>query len=275
MQGLKMMCKLLVGVNDKKNNKNFEEYLMAQKSEFFTEKDGIGALVMDFEGNIQVKRVLDIKDYWKVFEMVSSNLANTKLVSIHSRTATSGLVNKDNVHFFEDKGYYFAHNGFVKDFKRSEGAGLSLSWASTFLPYDLKVCKGCDSAKFGVCRKHKKAIEKEEKDNPVCDSLQFLQKLDKPIKDINYLDKEMELKQFFGLGFLLGDKLKDAWLLVDKEITAQVGEDFTMFYSYEPSKTYKVSEEEIIRGVSLVKKVEIPLPLEHRRAFRGAYRLAL
>ena len=291
------MCKLLVGVNKKPDNAEFQKYITAQAREFPSEKDGMSAVVITFDGKLEVARSLN--NYDKVYEMVRELLPKARFVSIHSRTGTSGLKNDNNVHFFEDKNYLFAHNGFVRGFTSwGEGTPLAsnamgMENAGLFMLEDKQTsffskktgefrvdngkCWGCSHAKVGVCSRHKREgigyNISPHVENPLCDSFLFLKSLDKPIKKLAYLDAQVEMAQFFGFGVLIGKKVKDVWLLVQKDITAIVDDSFTLFTSYKPDKSYSIAEEELVCGVSLVSKKEVSLPLEHRKVFEGVYRL--
>lgn len=107
------MCKLIVAIKDEtKPNKELSKLISNQWEALETQKDGCSALVIYNDGSFEVKR--ELIDYDAVKEFVSEREGRAKLISIHSRTSTSGGVKQENVHFFEDRGVLIAHNGWLE-----------------------------------------------------------------------------------------------------------------------------------------------------------------
>src|SRR3990167_505969 len=241
------MCKLLVGVNNKPGNPEFEKYIEAHQLEMYSEKNGCAALVVGFDNKIKVFRSLH--DYDEVYRNVFEHIANSKLVSIHTRTATSGGVNEKNVHFFGSEGYYFAHNGFVRKYHSGVSLGFGRTlWKSdepsTFLDTDGSDCRGCWSSKAGVCKKHKREgfAESKKDSDEACDSLQFLINMPKPVTPVK-INKEIADKDFTGLGFLIGEKKQDAYLLIKKDTRVQTDkETFAIYTSFTPNHKVEILE---------------------------------
>lgn len=183
------MCKLIVGINKEKGNKEFEKYVRAQHADMLSEKDGAGGLVIDFDGNVRIFRSLT--DYARVFEDTFSELENARLVALHTRTGTSGKKDEQNVHFFEHDNHIFAHNGFVPHYhtsqnsfhgvsgfgylynhERKETSSYEIPDLSSLTGYDgpqneeerelllefKEECTGCLTAKAGICRTHKQKL---------------------------------------------------------------------------------------------------------------------
>jgi predicted glutamine amidotransferase/dsDNA-binding SOS-regulon protein len=109
------MCKILVAVKTSdKENKQFRQAIEAQESDLFAERDGMGAIIIDNIGQMSVFR--SHNNYREVLNKVYAKLKNAKLVSIHTRTGTSGETGLTNVHFFEAQNLLMAHNGFVSKY---------------------------------------------------------------------------------------------------------------------------------------------------------------
>ena len=105
------MCKLAVFVSGPDGrNKDVRELIAYQYGDFLQEKDGMGMLAIV---NGKVIRERSLKNYKDVFTKAMELYPTASLLALHSRTATVGAVSEENVHFFEHKGMYFAHNGYV------------------------------------------------------------------------------------------------------------------------------------------------------------------
>src|SRR6185436_8025372 len=112
------MCKLVVGIKKAGKNQQFNELIYAQEVGLKSQPDGIGAVTVSKDGTVEVFR--EFKDYNAVFEKVYERLNDSVFVSIHTRIGTSGNKDITNVHFFEDKNYLFAHNGFVSMYHQAQ-----------------------------------------------------------------------------------------------------------------------------------------------------------
>lgn len=273
------MCKLLIGVNSMPNNEDFEKYIEGQEDELRDQKDGIGALVITFDGEVKIFRNYD--NYDEVFRNVYENIANAKLISIHTRTGTSGTKDIRNCHFFESDNYAFAHNGFVLKYHNR--------W-STF--YDSKTrrlwdrvgddgplyCSGCESSKKGICKTHDKGSETTDvkgNKSDMCDSYQFIQNIKKPLT-IEILKKEIDEKDFNGFGVVIDTKTKKVFLLIKKDVKLQVNDSscvFGIFYSYMPEKKYESVTFEPIYGIPVVKTKIVDLGLPIKTVANGVFEL--
>jgi len=107
------MCKLLIGVQTAPNHA-MSKLIALQEAQLVREPHGISSYVNAAAGT-QVFRSL--KDYAGVlaqtYEQIDQCRERPFIVSLHTRTASTGTVSEENVHFFEYDGYLLAHNGFV------------------------------------------------------------------------------------------------------------------------------------------------------------------
>lgn len=115
------MCKLIVGVKKEGKNTLFKDIIDAQRSVIEAEKDGIGVFIANRIGQFIVAR--ELTDYQKVFDILERNMDSGVFFGIHTRSRSSGKVDSENIHFFNDEGYYFAHNGFVQKYHKYQYAG--------------------------------------------------------------------------------------------------------------------------------------------------------
>lgn len=289
------MCKLIVGINEQPKNDTFQRYIIAQQQELIQEKDGIGALVIDFDKKLHVFRELD--DYSKVFQEVYKLLPNAHLVSIHSRTGTSGKRDIENVHFFKNEQNYFAHNGFVQEFHSSSYFSFERSFfqEKTHNPYSLysderiisndNDCTGCFTSKRGICKKHERMVAtlEDKKETPIftvskddfCDSFQFLKNLPHTINE-TILEEEAQKRKFEGMGILYNENTKKVYLIAKKDIKLQTNKkDFGIFYSYSPKKEATILDSEKIYGIPIIKTTKIKVGLPIKTVFQGIYELKI
>jgi hypothetical protein len=186
------MCKLIVGIQDKKNTQDFVDLLAVQEEALEKERDGIGAMAIYDDGTVKVKRSLD--DYAGVFNFAIDETQRARIIAIHSRTSSQGSRDLPNVHFFNHNGVYLAHNGFVSGYAPHYDYPKSYSrewngWQKRFgydtpYPYDygqshpidgrddirleklhsiINSCKDCAIAPDGYCFKHAKTFEEIER----------------------------------------------------------------------------------------------------------------
>lgn len=189
------MCKIIVGIQKEKNIE-FRDIVMAQYDELEKERDGIGVLAIMRDGGMRIIR--QENGYDEVYKKINKLLDDVFFLSIHTRTATSGSHDLTNVHFFEEKGIYLAHNGFVhgvfdKPFEHRkkgrkkttiivprEGGGLSGAaravegglmgeqdekiWKEIErLEKIMSECADCDYKTFVGCKKHKSVENRLDK----------------------------------------------------------------------------------------------------------------
>lgn len=174
------MCKIALAINYKETkNKDFENLLQLQFEKLEHEPHGCAAVIIDRKNKMKVFR--SYEDYDSVFRAASDNFEDARLVALHTRTATCGNKDLENVHFFEIDGRLFCHNGFVSKFSGFKqfktGFHFTGAKASTILQdenismgynqpsivdelsiYELQNiiadCKGCFGAKKGYCKSH-------------------------------------------------------------------------------------------------------------------------
>lgn len=129
------MCKLLIASKQNLTTKEFKQIIKAQYSILDKEKDGIGALI-GYPDKPELNCIREYTtDYSKFFENIDKEISNgANFVSLHSRTSTGGETSLHNVHFFNDNGYYFAHNGWVTELSTSRG-NYSWNYSSVYNDY--------------------------------------------------------------------------------------------------------------------------------------------
>lgn len=184
------MCKLIVAVKQEGKNEDFKDAVRAQFNSMRSEQHGIGALIKFKDGAAEVLRRIDEDDYSEVYGWVITNINRIVMVSIHTRTMSTGERCLRNCHFFDDDGLFFAHNGFAGTYK-SKGTGfhwknddwtgvadkkkffgvthqvgknnntLLLAQPPTEAEYNqagivLTSCGDCAKAHKGYCKKHKR-----------------------------------------------------------------------------------------------------------------------
>ena len=98
------MCKLLIAVkNNNSQNEKVLKIIKAQEKSLSNQPHGISALIVDKNNNISVNRT--VNEYGKVFSWVYGKVKTAKIISIHTRQATSGNIDEANTHFFKVKNY--------------------------------------------------------------------------------------------------------------------------------------------------------------------------
>lgn len=107
------MCKLFVGVKRPGENAEFRQLLEAQFDGMLTQRDGIGALIIDKDGEASVLRSVSVEDYRGIMQAVLDASDDARFIGLHTRIATTGRATLANCHFFKENGHWFAHNGMV------------------------------------------------------------------------------------------------------------------------------------------------------------------
>lgn len=209
------MCKMLLGIQ-LNQNENFSKLIKAQEEPLKTQKDGVGALVIDSNHSVYK----GLSNYNLVFDEVYQRLSNAKIVGIHTRQATSGEINLTNAHFFErnypQSNYkqFFAHNGIVGQFHDHKG----FYWKEQ---------------DWG--RKKKKEEKQEEK---LCDSNQFFRSLDMNISSHDLYIEAIK-KDFTGIAALIKEKERTVYVISTKQFEIHTDKkDYLIFYSYKPEDSY-------------------------------------
>lgn len=255
------MCKLVTVI--KKNNENDDliiKAIQAQEKVIKKEPHGIAALAINQKSNkIEVKKEMD--DYDKVLDWAYSKIKSSKIVSIHSRQATSGTINKDNLHFFKADEYYLAHNGVVT--KCSDKWSPMGSYKGGY--YAESYYRG-----GSLFLSSKKGKEKEVGKNKMCDSYKFLTKIKKPIEEDDILN-EMEKQDFYGVGVIVDSKRKRLYSFATRAIPMHTNlKDYTIAYSFEPIN--KVEEYKNFMGFSIKGGKEETIHFNREKTVEGIYR---
>jgi len=134
------MCKLVVGIKtSNKADKEFANLIASQAERLKGEKDGIGALAIKDDNSHKVLR--DLKDYDGVINTILTNVRDKKIISLHTRTGTSGNTDLSNVHFFQSDRYMLAHNGFVSKYSRGIGFRYGGNYGYNSLANDEAISK--------------------------------------------------------------------------------------------------------------------------------------
>ena len=229
------MCKILIGIktNDSQNVK-FEKIIRAQEHSLSDQPHGISALIVDKWNNISVKK--ELNEYGKVFIWVRNRIRNAKIVAIHTRQATDGEIDEANLHFFNVKDYFFAHNGIVG--KYSKCCVINQGQRRFFSPTGktFKVEGYADDMISELPGDVEKALEKEAKEekNKMSDSYNFLLNIPKPITKLRLIE-EIENKNFIGMGVLFGKNEKKMTVFATREMKAHTDfKNYFFVYSYDP-----------------------------------------
>jgi len=103
------MCVILTIYQKRKNSQIQKDILELYDNVKKSNPDGVGVIAFNKkEDNIHYYRDMD-----KSSESFGEILKKYQTIMIHFRLATSGSRNVDNVHFWQNKNWYFAHNGIV------------------------------------------------------------------------------------------------------------------------------------------------------------------
>jgi hypothetical protein len=263
------MCKLLLGVNSG-NDPEFGEIVKAQFISLENQKDGCAGLVITKDKKCHIFR--ELKDYGKVFEAVEKLLPNARLVSLHTRISTGGITTLKNVHYFEKDGWVMAHNGWITKLHPRQ---VRLEWGGIGYRYyddnQIDDCEECKAAPSGRCAEHR---PKGRKENDECDSLQFLNKIKKPITKKG-LEKFMKEMDFFGMAVLIEKATGKCFVAVKKQVKAFKGNDFMVLFSYEPTK--RITKFDFIDafGVVMTEEEKRKIELQEREVAEGVFEIKL
>lgn len=279
------MCKILVATKNNGHNEEFSQLIKFQYSELVKEEDGIGALIIDKDNTIKTFRSLE--DYARVFSQVNTYLDTARLVAIHARTATSGNVDLNNVHFFEVNNGYFAHNGFVSKYHTFENKQFWFGFnrhkdkiyfedepkSEQEISEILANCNGCFTAKIGACKKHikflsqlenirddevDKDLEKTSTKKPIVkvksysDSYQFMQNLKRPF-DVNVIEEHISDSIFTGMGVLVDKATRQTYVLAHKQCNlVSDKQTYVAAFSYDPVLSMDINQTESIFGIEVI-----------------------
>lgn len=115
------MC-VILSIHQKEFNKDSQKKIMANIKTFqYQNDDGVGILAF----NPNKRRYFLHRSLKNENGLIAKTLSRYKNVNLHFRHATSGKVNEDNVHFWKNKNWLFAHNGAIGNFAFGKDSPLS------------------------------------------------------------------------------------------------------------------------------------------------------
>lgn len=228
------MCKLMLGINFEES-KVSPNLFVVNKSVFESEKDG--TVVFDWK-DFKNPKSKAFKSTSEAIDYMALQSQSKGLFGVHTRTATSGLLTEDNLHFWIKSGYSFAHNGLV----------VQLSGASQ---------KDSDSKLFfEILLRKLKRREKHSKNLKVKTKAKIIRGL-------------MDEMNFTGVAFLIDIKRKLLYLLGTRDIDIYSDtQSFITFASFTASLHYQ----KIINyaGVEFI-TTGLALPIFHNTLPEGIY----
>jgi predicted glutamine amidotransferase len=206
------MCKLLLGIKlNNSDTREFGKILKLQEKILRTEPDGIAGIRIRKDDKVStIKR---LENYNPVFDDIYRHIAESKIISIHTRQATSGAVDLENTHYFRVNEYFFAHNGIVGD---------------------------CfDYPRKGFWKEPETSDINLEQETDLSDSYRFLIDLPKPITK-NVLEKAIKEKSFVGFGVLIDTKRKKIFILTTRVLEAHTDfRNYFFVYSFTPKSVVR------------------------------------
>ena len=225
------MCKLMLNVNFAEG-KQSANLFKVNKELFEGEKDG--TVVFNWKGFKNPERIsFDSVD--KALDYIISQSRYKGVFGMHTRTATSGLIADNNLHFWIQDGYSFAHNGWI-----TQLSGISQVDSDSKLFFDMAL------RRF------------EKKENQLS--------LENKVKIISNL---MKGTGFSGVAFLLDTKKKQIYLLGTREI--DIYSDTKTFISF-ASFNAVTSSRKVIDYAGFGFEVDgIQLPVVHNVLPEGIY----
>jgi len=256
------MCKLTTVI--KRNNKNDDLIIKTIKSQeriMGKEPHGISALIVGKDNKVQVKK--EMNDYSKIFKWVYSKMKSSKVLSIHTRQATSGDIDKKNLHFFKVDEYYLAHNGIVSGYESFE----KKKWKSAtkdlyYKDYHQKYNKEY----LIIDEDDEKGTDKQE----LCDSYKFLLDIKKPMDEDDILELMVE-QNFNGVGVIIDSKRNKLYSLTTRELYMHTNmRDYTINYSFDPNDKIETIKE--FMGFDVKNNEENIISLNREKALEGIYR---
>jgi len=223
--------------------------LLSQVDAIFLERDGIGALTIDQDTKeVQVDRSLT--DYKGVMARFINSIPKSCFASLHGRTCTAGAKSLENVHFFNKKNLYLAHNGMVSDYERDtsyhfgfendeymaypEQYGEKTSYQQRLINTYNKDLNDKTLALPSYQKTATAPIQpKQKKPDTKSDTLKFLNTL--PLKmTAKKLEAKME-NGFYGVATLVDTKQRKVYQFSTKQYHAYTDlHDFIITFSYKP-----------------------------------------
>lgn len=254
------MCKLIVGI--KNSNEQLEKIvktILIQRNDLYKEPHGMGAFILD--ANNKVTTCRDFEDYDRVFSWFFKNLAKAKVFGLHTRTATDGTVNNDNVHYFKHRKAYFAHNGIVSEcssygsYEKTTNSGWGKTTEMDYDDYtrgygkealeedwdDLADTMNKKDREYWEEQERKAAEEiiesefkKEKKKSSKSDSYKFLNKMTLPA-DVYTISDDMDMLEFNGVAHLVLPEENRMYLMATRRVHVHTDfETYSLNYSYIP-----------------------------------------
>jgi len=225
------MCKLMLNVNFKEG-KQSANLFKVNKELFEGEKDG--TVVFSWKGLKNPERIsFDSVD--KALDYIIKQSKNKGVFGMHTRTATSGVIAENNLHFWIQDGYSFAHNGWI-----AQLSGISQVDSDSKLFFDM------------ILRRF------EKKANNLS--------LEHKVKIISNLMRETG---FSGVAFFLDTKKKQIYLLGTREI--DVYSDMKTFISF-ASFSAVTGSKKVVDYAGFGFEVDgIQLPVVHNVLPEGIY----
>ena len=241
------MCKLIT--ISKKSNQNdnlIKKIIVSQIDDIFLERDGIGSLTINSDTKaVSVDRSLT--DYKGVMARFINAIPKSCILSLHSRTCTAGSKSEKNVHFFNKKHLYLAHNGVVSDWQ-SEHFSLGLNaksesdywktYPDMYGDYDIPAFRPSYQQRLKTTYDktlNDKLIEQHDKAkiSDKSDTLKFLESLPLKINE-HKLEEKMD-KGFMGVATLIDTKQRKVFQFATREYHAYTDlTDFIITFSYKP-----------------------------------------
>jgi len=233
------MCKIMFIVNNDENS-NVSNLLQVNQSLFKNEKDG-NAIMIEKE-NSKAKVEL-YETTIEALEVLMNESKNKGVYGIHTRTATSGLINEKNNHFWEDTGFIFGHNGFVPalDKMSSEKCDSKLFFES--LMRDIK----------GVIKKRKKKGRQGIT----------------PYRVLKLIKDNVERFDFVGVAILYDTRSRIVYLIGTRNIDiVSDSKNFLAFCSFDPHVNFTRIKR--YKGFSFFQE-NTPLGLDKTELGKGFY----
>jgi len=204
------MCKIMFVINNNEND-NASNLISANEYIFKGEKDGNSVLIQQEDEKPKVSFFDTTKNALKNLIKESKNKG---IFGIHTRTGTSGLMGKINLHFWKKHNYFFAHNGFVFVLDKMSKKKCDSKMFFEFLMADIKNTE----------KKRGKEIT--------------------PSKCLKIIEKNIEKFDFMGVAVLYNSKRGIVYIMGTRNINlTSDSKNFLAFTSFEPLTSYtKIKE---------------------------------
>src|SRR3990167_3564183 len=91
------MCKLITIHKKIGENKQISSIIKLQLNAMQTEQNGAACLAVNADGRAETLRSFN---YDNVFNFALKKIPSSVIIGLHTRTATQGIINKSNIHYF-------------------------------------------------------------------------------------------------------------------------------------------------------------------------------